>query len=343
MPRQRSARREPAIRTIAALRKHLQVAMQLEHATIPPYFTAWLTIHPGTNVEAAEIIRSVMLEEMLHLTLAANLLNAVGGRPRLTQPGFVARYPHALPHSGDTFKVSIEKFSPAALRTFLRIERPEPRGAKPQPGHFTTIAQFYLAIDQAIDALCDRLGEQRVFSGAVDRQVRPSDYYGSGEIVVVKDRDSAHRAIAEIIEQGEGAPGGIFDGDAQILGDGDGREIAHYYRFNEVLQGRHYTARDTPRSGPTGSRLDVDFDAVYPIRPNARASAHARGTGARRAMDEFRVGYRALLASLERAFNGERTHFTEAIARMFQLHQQGVALARTPSGDGKTTLGIDFG
>lgn len=335
-------KKDPAITTVASLREHLQVAMELEHATIPPYFTAWLTIKEGTNLEAAEIIRSVMLEEMLHLSLAANLLNAVGGKPKLTYPGFVPRYPHTLPHSGDTFEVSIERFSKAALRTFLKIERPEPKGAKPQPGHFTTIAQFYQAIDKAIDELCDRLGEKAVFTGKVDRQVRPVDYYGSGNLIIVTNRETAHAAVNEIIEQGEGSHESIFDHDAQIIGDGEGHEVAHYYRFNEVLLGRHYRQRDTVSSGPTGSKLDVDFDAVYPIRPNALASSYPAGSEIRHALENFRTGYFELLADLERAFNGERSQFTAAIARMFALRQQGLALARTPSGDGKTNVGLDF-
>ena len=57
--------------TIESLREHLQAALAVEHATIPPYFTAWISIKDTTNIDAAEIIRSVMLEEMLHLTLAA--------------------------------------------------------------------------------------------------------------------------------------------------------------------------------------------------------------------------------------------------------------------------------
>jgi len=336
-------RRDPAITTLASLRQHLQVAMQVEHATIPPYFTAWVSIPAGTNLEAAAIIRSVMLEEMLHLTQAANLLNAVGGRPKLTGRGFVPRYPHRLPHSGNTFEVSVERLSRPALRTFLKIERPERKGAKPEPGHFHTLGQFYEAVAQAIDTLCERLGEDRVFCGDPARQVQPTQYYGSGSLYVVTDRASAHRAIAEIVEQGEGAPGHIFDGDRKILGDGEGEEVAHFYRFLELLEGRSFTRRDTARSGPTGAKIPVDFAAMYPLRPNAHASHYPRGSAHRAALQRFASSYRALLVALERSFNGEPQHFTEAIARMFALHQQAVALVQTPSGDGKTTLGLDFG
>jgi hypothetical protein len=336
-------RRDPAITTLASLRAHLQVAMQVEHATIPPYFTAWVSIPAGTNLEAAAIIRSVMLEEMLHLTQAANLLNAVGGRPRLTGRTFVPRYPHRLPHSGNTFEVSVERLSPAALRTFLKIEKPERKGARPEPGHFHTLGQFYEAIAQAIDTLCERLGEARVFSGDVTRQVQPAQYYGSGSLYVVTDRTSAHQAIAEIVEQGEGTPGHIFDGDRKILGDGEGEEVAHYYRFLELLEGRSFTRRDTAKSGPTGARIPLDFTAMYPLRPNSRAQHYPKGSAHRAALQQFASSYRALLVALERSFNGEPQHFTEGIARMFTLHQQAVALAQTPSGDGRTTLGLDFG
>ncbi|MFN4089492.1 MAG: ferritin-like domain-containing protein, partial [Alphaproteobacteria bacterium] len=67
-----------AIRDVASLHRHLYAAMQLEHATIPPYLTALYSIHPGTNREAWHVIRTVAVEEMLHLTLVGNVMNAVG-------------------------------------------------------------------------------------------------------------------------------------------------------------------------------------------------------------------------------------------------------------------------
>lgn len=86
------------ISSLESLREHLQCAIELEHSTIPPYLCALYSIEPGRNLEAVEVICSVVVEEKLHLTLAANLLNAVdrsllsakghsvallGGSPRL--------------------------------------------------------------------------------------------------------------------------------------------------------------------------------------------------------------------------------------------------------------------
>ena len=109
---------------------YLYAAMQLEHATIPPYLTALYSIHPGTNADAYHVLRVIAVEEMLHLTLAANLLNAVGGTPDLTAPGLRAEYPAYLPGRRDRLRGE-----PAALlrerrcETFLKIERPA-RGAE---------------------------------------------------------------------------------------------------------------------------------------------------------------------------------------------------------------------
>jgi len=90
------------------------------------------SIKDGHNEETARIIRSVAMEEMLHVALAANVLKAFGGTVRLTDGDFLPRYPAAFPHSAGEFQVSLEKFSRPALRTFLKIEHPAPPGAPPQ-------------------------------------------------------------------------------------------------------------------------------------------------------------------------------------------------------------------
>ena len=100
-----------AINTLQSLREHLQVALEIEHATIPPYLTALYSLEEGHNQEAFEVIESVFMEEMLHMTLVANLLNAVGGSPQIDKPDFIAHYPTYLPHSSQTFLVPLSKFS----------------------------------------------------------------------------------------------------------------------------------------------------------------------------------------------------------------------------------------
>ncbi|MFD1050385.1 ferritin-like domain-containing protein, partial [Kibdelosporangium lantanae] len=87
-----------AINTLDDLRRHLQWAIELEHATIPPYMCALYSLDPNRNAEAVQVVAGVLSEEMLHLALAANLLNAVGGSPKLDTPELLPPYPHPLPH-----------------------------------------------------------------------------------------------------------------------------------------------------------------------------------------------------------------------------------------------------
>lgn len=75
--------------TIDTLKRLLQTALQLEHATIPPYLSGYLSIKHGQNQEVKNILRDVLLDEMYHLAQVSNLINAVGGRPNLLQPDFI--------------------------------------------------------------------------------------------------------------------------------------------------------------------------------------------------------------------------------------------------------------
>jgi hypothetical protein len=332
---------QSGIDTLDKLRGHLQTALEVEHATIPPYFTAWLSSNEEANFEAARIVRSVMLEEMLHLALVANLLNAVGGRPNLTKEGFIPEYPHRLPHSERHFRVSLERLSPEAIETFLKIEQPEARHADPQPGEFTTIGQFYQAIADGIRYLCEKFGERQVFSGDPALQVRPEDYYGSGKLLVVEGRDSALRALAEIKAQGEGFNHTVFDRDCAIFGDG--KEAAHYFRFKELQLGRHYLSGDTWRSGPSGPALTIDFASVYPIQPNTRISDYEPGSEIRCSLEQFCDAYHQVLVCLEDAFTGRTGRLVEATARMFDLKNHALALMRTPTGPNSgMTVGLAF-
>ena len=86
-----------AITTVESLRKHLQWAIELEHSTLPPYLCALYSIEEGHNEEAAEVVHSVFMEEMLHLTLAANILNAIGGSPQIDTPSILPTFPTYLP------------------------------------------------------------------------------------------------------------------------------------------------------------------------------------------------------------------------------------------------------
>jgi CDGSH-type Zn-finger protein len=332
------------VTTLDDLREHLQWAIELEHATLPPYMCALYSIKPGTNAGATEVLTSVFIEEMLHLTLAANVLNAVGGTPVLDKPDFIARYPTYLPHSANAFLVPLVPFSPEAIETFMKIERPEDKDAPPEAEAYETIGQFYQAIEEGLTMLCETLGEQAVFTGDPSRQVTPEifDYSGSGRVIPVYDLKSALAAIDEIEEQGEGLKHAeIWDGDRDMFHP-EREEVAHYFRFMEILKGRSFQRGDTPESGPTGPVFEVDWSAVYPMRPNPRSQAYRGGSPIVAKVGEFNLLYSDLLRDLHRAFNGEPRRLFRTIPAMQQLKTIAQALMQMPTGDGVTTAGPTF-
>ncbi|MFI7536884.1 ferritin-like domain-containing protein [Streptosporangium sp. NPDC049376] len=315
------------IDTLDSLREHLQWAIELEHATLPPYLCALYSLDPERNREAVEVVGSVFAEEMLHLTLAANLLNAVGGRPRLDTPEMLPPHPRRLPHSD--IELSLVPFGPEALEMFLRIERPAPAGAVAESDGYETIGQFYAAVEQGLRLLCDRLGEQEVFSGDPARQVHAAHFrHTAGRLVVVDGLKSALTALAEIVEQGEGLDHDeVWDGDRDVFHP-ERDEVAHYYRFQELKAGRRYRRGDTPQSGPTGEAVSVDLAGVRPMRRDPRPAPP--GSAARAAQEEFNHTYCALLHLLEQAFNGSPRMLSVATGTMYALKAQAQALMETP-------------
>ena len=51
-----------AIDNIQSLHEHLQWAIEIEHATLPPYLCALYSIKEKHNREAVEVIESVFIE-----------------------------------------------------------------------------------------------------------------------------------------------------------------------------------------------------------------------------------------------------------------------------------------
>ncbi|MFI5528091.1 ferritin-like protein [Kitasatospora sp. NPDC051853] len=316
------------------LRFFLQAALALEHLTIPPYLTALYSLRPGTNREAFFAIRAVVLEEMLHMTLVANLLNAVGGEPVVADPVFVTDYPVYLPFARDEVPIALRHFGPEALRTFLFIERPEAVAEVPpphdNPDGWSSIGQFYAAIRQCLLTLCPTEEKERaLFSGPRERQVGPGDFYNSGgEVFEITDLRSALKAVRVISEQGEGVSDTVYNSDDQLFGEA--REPAHFFRFNEIYQGRRYGPHDTPSAGPTGPVLAVDWDAAYPIDPEAGSADYPPGSQVRGASDEFNRTYGRLLHLLQAAYTGQPQQLRAAVPAMLALRDQAERLYRNP-------------
>lgn len=332
------------IDTVDELKAHLYLAMQLEHATIPPYLTALYSIKHGSNVDAVKVLRVIAVEEMLHLTIAANLMNAVGGKPDLTTKGFVPSYPAYLPDGESDFMVGLAAFNRDTLRTFMKIERPDKApvhgelihrsykhgttviAVHPKHSgemHYYSIGDFYAAIEKGFEHLENeaRARGETIFIGDPKLQVTSEYYYsGGGELFAVTDLETALEGMRLIMEQGEGDGGGIYDNE---------RELAHYYRFEELAHGRYYQPKDTP-SKPTGPSFKVDWDAAYPIKPNLKLADLQPGTELYTAAVSFNREYREFLGMLTRSFNGEPQLLLEAVPKMFEFRNLMSELIRNP-------------
>ncbi|MFI0405787.1 ferritin-like protein [Actinomadura sp. 3N508] len=316
------------------LRTYLQYALQVEHITIPPYLTAMYTLRPGTNRSAFYVIRSVVLEEMLHMTLVSNLLNAVGGTPCVAHPEFVLKYPATLPLSAGNIPVPLRHFSREALKTFLRIEQPQSFSGPPDPRGWTSIGQFYDYIRRGLIGLIRDLGEARVFTGHPGRQVGPEDFYNSGgEVFKVTGRDSALLALRVVSEQGEGLGDSIWDSDDQIFGEE--RQVAHYFRFNEIAEGRLYGPHDLPKDRPSGPPMNVTWEDVYRIDGGSTVAEYGRfpDKSVYHHAKAFNDAYAGMLAFLQEGFTGSPRDIAHAIPVMLELRDRSQALYRNPHPD----------
>ena len=67
--------------TLDQLREDLQIALQLKHSTLLQYMTAWASIKQSYNQQIKRILREIIIQEMIHICLLANILNAVEETP----------------------------------------------------------------------------------------------------------------------------------------------------------------------------------------------------------------------------------------------------------------------
>ena len=313
--------------TVEQLRAHFQTAVELEHSTIPPYLCALYSLDQQKNEFSYEVIQSVVMEEMLHMIQAANILAAIGGRPALTHPKFIPEYPTYLPHSDDAFKVGLQKFSKDTMETFLKIEMPAAKHAPPQPNNYHTIGQFYAALKDALI-----LHGNAIFTGDPSLQVKPNEYYGGGgNLVPVYKLDNAIEGIDEIVGQGEGIDGTIEDPDHVLFGEEV--EYAHYFRFNEVLQERRYRPGDNPHKPPTGPPVAVDWKAVTDMRPNPKMKDYPVGSPLWRMTLECNQTYMQLLSIIQVACTGSADKLKQAVPVMYDLKYKVQALMNVPLSD----------
>lgn len=242
---QQPLRADKPITTPKELHIHLYQAMQVELSTIPLYLYAAYSIQTAgdyqwdAGMSAFRTIRSVVIEEMLHLCLARNLLVATGG-PAVAfyDEKFVPTYPSPMLHRDPELMLELKPCSKQLMQDmFMPLELPEATDAPPQPDRYNTLGQFYAAI---VDGL-ERLSGPKLWKHPRTELQYTTTYWnqdGGGSPVCVNGLPSALKAIATIVEQGEGSDP---DDPMVPLHPADPavgyEEYSHYAKFQRIAQG----------------------------------------------------------------------------------------------------------
>lgn len=308
-----------SILTVEDLRDHVDLAVKVELATIPPYLYAMYSIKDQRSAPA-RLIASVVVEEMLHVCLTANLLLALGGEPDFT-PSAMPTYPSLLPHHRPPLALELRECTTTLIReTFMRIERPASPQAPPEDDDYETLGQFYRALEEALD---DLGAETDLFvHHQPERQLSDPSFYGpvafdaadSGGLILIDDRETARQALEVVIHQGEGVG-------FERWADPGHHELTHFYKFEQLA---------------TGS---IEMGPVWPVLENARTADFPDRM--RGASDLFNVCYRLIFVTLEEIYSGAGAQ-SRLIGRLYALMTDCLSpaaryLVRQPIEDGHTS------
>jgi hypothetical protein len=301
----------------------LQNALQLEFATIPPYLAAAYSLKGG-NSAARNLILEIAKEEMLHMLIVANILNAIGGHPQIAQPSSVPAYPGPLPMSiGEGLEVGLKKFSKELVHdVFMKIEEPEKpiqflTAAAAPSSQYATIGEFYRAMIAKLKELGDA-----IFVGDPARQVTDVPAFSTKELFAITNVDTASRALELIVTEGEGTttrPFGIKD------------QLAHYYRFEEIHRGRELVPNKKAPNGYsyTGDVIPFDPTGVWDFPDNPKASDYPVGSDQRRRVDGFNRVYSDMLRFLQQALDGSPDRLGDFLGSMIMLRSKAIGLLTT--------------
>jgi hypothetical protein len=341
-------------RIVVQHREHLWYllaeATQLEHMIMCQYLYAGFSLKQGedeglTAEQTAavtrwrQVLRGIAVEEMLHLALVSNVMASIGAAPTFTRPNFPQRSDYFPP----SVQLDLLPFGEAALTHFLYLERPEgmeradaagfvpaapphglvqPDEVMPRLQDFLTVGHLYRGIAEGLSDLAGRIGERALFVGPPRAQATP-EMFRWPALVAVTDLGSAHQAIEEIIEQGEGARGDW--------------QPAHYGRFLGIWEEYRELRRADPSFEPARpviagfTRQPFDIAAPQPL---------VTAPATREVAELFTLGYEALLQVLTRFF----THTDESDEQLDALvgaafglmtgviEPLGTALTRLPAG-----------
>jgi hypothetical protein len=304
----------------------LQVAAGIEFGTLPPYLYAKFSILPGTNPAASARLGTIVNQEMIHLCLVCNIINALGGTPQLTPPVYPTSLGDIGPPGGDPLVIRLLPFGPDAMDQGMKIEEPEdvpPYKVVPMlgaTGGAMTIGQYYALVDAFLATLPNS-------AWTAGRNQITADQFFPGQIYAVNDYAGAHRAIGQIVSEGEGAKDDPLDFH---------NELAHYYRFAEIFHDKVLTKIPQDPGYQYGPEpLGVDWSAAYPAIPDPGSHDFSRDSAAAQAAQAAcNLAFSAMVDALQKAVEGEAGQLGAAVRKMFELRMAAVAALHVPLAGG---------
>ena len=298
-------------RNLEWIKQELQTAIAVEAGTLPPYLAALFSLEVQ-NYTAYNLIRSVAMEEMVHMAIAANTLAALGAVPRIKS--LELRYPmRGLPGGAEPdLEIGLARLSRPQLAHFMRIERPAFLLSQAyEDEEYPTIGKLYGQIEEAIRANAAAVRDA-VRADSPAHQV--GDNIGFATIVPTPGLDPVDQlidGIALIVEQGEGT-----SRESLFAGDRSEDEESHYARFAELYYGAKY---DDPQTGiELRPETEPDFFRGRPVPwPKVINTLAVPTDGYRRVLEldpndalvtadleAFDAAYSEILASLDAVWNG---------------------------------------
>jgi ferritin-like protein len=330
----------PQLASVADARACLQTAVGVEFGTLPPYLYAAYSIRPETNPAVQCCLRSVALEEMVHMCLVCNILNALGGEPVIQPQTYPDPLPGDIGPDGHPLTLHLHPFSKEAIQQGMQIEQPEDPPDFPIHAELlraegppaVTIGQFY----DTLDAFLATLPANAWTPG---RNQLTDAQFLQGQIFAVNGYDDAHRAIDTIISEGEGSRQGSDYDPLDFQG-----EIAHFFRFGEIFHDKVLTKTPKPPGYAWGpQRFGVDWAGVYPAitdpglhdfssEPETAQAAQAAGNNA----------FTAMVNALQGAVSGRAGALGVAVRAMFDLRTAARHAFTVPLTDGEHVSGPAF-
>jgi hypothetical protein len=327
------------LNTVGDAQSMLQTAIGVEFGTLPPYLYALYSIRPGINPQAQQLVKSVALQEMIHLCLDSNILNSLGGNPQLNPPKYPGPLPGDIGPDGKPLDIHLLPFSREAMAQGMAIEQPEDPPDFPVKAlaeaafpRAVTIGEFYELLDKFLATLPPSAW-QKGRNQIVDDQFFP------GQLFAINGYDDAHKAILNIVSQGEGTRQGT-QYDPLDFQD----QLAHYFRFGEIYNDKVLTKDNNPQGYAWGpDKLGVDWEGVYPAIPDPGEHDFSKDPPAAQAAQKAcNQAYSSMVNALKQALTGEQGALGEAVRAMFDLRMAALHAFTVPLADGTQVAGPAF-